>query len=186
MAKQDARSLKNEALHERRKQVIRLLRHGESRAQIGRLTDLSPSAVAKIIRLYESGGDSALIPGQRGRKAGDDRRLTREQEAEVQKIICTATPLEFQLPHLVWTRVAIKQLIELKFGVNLAVRTVGHYLKRWDFALKKTPMRVHPQKGRDEDSSIPDFNDEQSYVRGYAPKGKLAKAFSIKQIASHM
>ena len=56
MEKIDARTLKDEALHERRRQVIRLHKRGGKPGQIAQVTELSDTAVKKIIRLYEEGG----------------------------------------------------------------------------------------------------------------------------------
>ncbi len=63
MEKIDARTLKDEALHERRRQVIRLHKRGGKPGQIAQVTELSGTAVKKIIRLYEEGGAAG--------KAGD-------------------------------------------------------------------------------------------------------------------
>ncbi|PXX09487.1 helix-turn-helix protein [Nitrosomonas ureae] len=71
MEKIDARSLKDEALHERRRQVIRFYKRGMELAQLAQVTELSETAVKKIIRLYETGGVSGLKPGRRGRRVGD-------------------------------------------------------------------------------------------------------------------
>jgi transposase len=37
------------------------------------------------------------------------------------------------MPYALWTRTAVAQLIEQRFGIVLAVRTMGLYLKRWGF-----------------------------------------------------
>ena len=69
MEKIDARTLKDEALHELRRQVIRFHKRGGTPVQIAQVTDLSDTAVKKIIRLYETGGAAGLKPGRRGRAA---------------------------------------------------------------------------------------------------------------------
>ncbi len=79
MEKIDARTLKDEALHERRRHVIRLHKRGGKPGQIAQVTELSGTAVKKIIRLYEEGG-AAAKPGRRGRRTGDKRSLSEEQE----------------------------------------------------------------------------------------------------------
>lgn len=55
MEKIDARTLKDDALHEHRRHVIRQHKRGNRPAQIARISELSDPAVRKIIRLYEAG-----------------------------------------------------------------------------------------------------------------------------------
>ena len=83
MEKIDARTLKDEALHELRRQVIRFHKRGGTPVQIAQVTDLSDTAVKKIIRLYETGGAAGLKPGRRGRRPGDKRSLSEEQECGI-------------------------------------------------------------------------------------------------------
>ena len=45
---QDARTLKDEALHERRRQVIRLHKRGGKPGQIAQVTELSGTAVKRL------------------------------------------------------------------------------------------------------------------------------------------
>lgn len=82
----DARKLKPEAQHERRMQVIQLHMRGISRPQIVVDTGTSNTAVARIIKLYEAGGIQALAPQVRGRRAGDRRSVTAEQDRAIQNI----------------------------------------------------------------------------------------------------
>ena len=61
MEKIDARTLKDEALHECRRKVIRLHKRGGSPVQIAQVSELSDTVVRKIIRLYETGGTAGII-----------------------------------------------------------------------------------------------------------------------------
>ena len=176
MEKQDARTLNDDALHERRKQVVRLLELGESRTRICCLTELSPTAVGKIIRLYQTGGPEALKPRQRGRRIGEERRLSPDQETSVQKLICDSSPADSCLPYPVWTRSAVKALIEKEYGVILATRTVGHYLRRWNFIPKKNsvPGRgLVPGRYQGVDNAS---IRAQTHARGYAPRNRAYSA----------
>lgn len=44
------------------------------------------------------------------------------------------------MPYALWSRAAVGQLIEQRFGIRLPVRTMGLYLERWTFTPQK-PMR---------------------------------------------
>src|SRR5690606_4008458 len=97
MEKIDARSLKDDALQERRRQVSRLHKRGVEPAQIAQCTELSDTAVKKIIRLYETGGAAGLKPGSRGRREGDKRSLSEEQEWRLQRLICDKRPEQLKM-----------------------------------------------------------------------------------------
>ena len=53
---------------------------------------------------------------------------------------------QLRLPFALWTRPAIAQLIERRFGIALPVRTMGHYLKRWGFTAQKPLKRAYEQR----------------------------------------
>ena len=139
------RRLSREARHERRVQVIRLRNAGHTYAAIAQQTGLSRTGVFDICQRHASGGAKALCDRIGGRKAGDGRRLTSEQEAEVRKLICDKTPEQLKMPHALWTRGAVAELIEHRFGLRLPVRTMGLYLSRWGFTPQKPIRRAYEQ-----------------------------------------
>lgn len=49
-------------------------------------------------------------------------------------------PDQLKLPFYLWTREAVAELIEQKFGIRLSVWIVGRYLARWGFTPQK-PLR---------------------------------------------
>ena len=59
-------------------------------------------------------------------------------------------PDQLKLPGFLWTRDAVMELIDQRFGVRLAVRTVGRYVRAWGFtpqvpahrALERDPEAV--------------------------------------------
>jgi len=83
MEKDDARSSPLDQLHERRKQVVRLHRKGYGVMQIVALSGLSYPTVRGAIDLYEGGGMGAIKPATRGRRTGQGRTLTAEQERRI-------------------------------------------------------------------------------------------------------
>ena len=145
----DARSLSHDALHERRRQVVRLHLMGGNPTWISELTDLSYTAVRKIIGLYQLGGAAALEPATRGRRSGQHRLLSVEQERLVRQLLAEETPAQFGCKH--WSRDAVTALIAREMQVALSVRTVGRYMQRWGVG------RAHPvHPPRTPQSSMPD------------------------------
>ena len=114
--------------------------------QIVALTNLSWPAVRAAIDLYEAGGMAALKPKERGKKAGDGRSLTADQEARIRKLICDKRPEQLKMDFALWTRAAVGELIERECGIELKVRAVGNYLKRWGFTPQKPIKRAYEQR----------------------------------------
>ena len=131
MDKDDARKLSPAEQHERRRQVIRAHKRGRTKTQIAEGIGLSYTAVSKVIARYEAEGIGALAPRTRGRRSGEDRALTVEQEEKVQRIICDKRPEQLKMEFALWSRAAVMQLIVVELGVTLHVRSVGKYLARW-------------------------------------------------------
>lgn len=136
----DMRKLTREARHERRVQVIRLRKAGRTYDEIATLTGLSRTGVFDICKRHAASGSSALHDAAGGRKLGEQRLLSPAQEALVQKLIADKTPDQLKMPYALWSRAAVAELIEQRFGLKLKVRTMGMYLQRWGFTPQK-PMR---------------------------------------------
>jgi hypothetical protein len=49
------------------------------------------------------------------------------------------TPEAFGLTGLVWTRKAVAELIRVRHGIVLSLRTVGNYLRGWAVAAEADP-----------------------------------------------
>jgi transposase len=141
----DMRSLSRQARHERRVQVIRLRKAGLSYELIAQQTGLSRTGVFNICARHEAGGAAALRDRMGGRPLGDGRLLSAEQEAEVRRLIADRTPDQLKMPYALWTRTAVTQLIAQRFGIVLALRTMGLYLKRWGFTPQKPMKKAYEQ-----------------------------------------
>ena len=135
-----------ENLHAVRKMIVRLHRQGLGPMAIKRQTGASWGAVRKAIGLYAEGGVSALKPKTRGRRKGTARRLTGEQERDVQKAIRDQRPEQLKMEFALWTREAVMKYIEERHGIKLPVRTVGDYLRRWGYTPQKPVKVAYEQK----------------------------------------
>ena len=109
MEKEDSRKQTREALHERRKQVIRMHRKGMPVMRIVELSGLSWYAVNAAIKRYLEAGASALKPEARGKKQGSGRALSEAQEATVRQIICDKRPEQLKMEFALWSRAAVMQ-----------------------------------------------------------------------------
>lgn len=139
------RSLSREARHERRVQVIRLREAGQTYDAIAAQTGLSRTGVFDICQRYARDGATALHDAIGGRQVGEGRSLSIEQEQEIRQLICSKTPDQLHLQDALWTRGAVVALIVQRFGIRLAVRTMGLYLSRWGFTPQKPLRRAYEQ-----------------------------------------
>lgn len=74
-------------------------------------------------------------------RAFSRRRLTPEQEAALHALIQRNLPDALGGTDLLWSREAVRWLIERETGMRFPDRTLASYLERWGFAPEK-PMRV--------------------------------------------
>ena len=213
MEKQDARTLPSAAQDQLRRQSIQLHKDGMSFVKIALLLGINRNSPAKWWQLYLSGGMKAITSKRRGITTGMNRTLTKEQEAQVQKSIIDKTPDQYKLTFALWTRQAVRDLIRLLTGIDMPIRTVGEYLKRWGFTPQKPLKRAYEQRpeavkkwkeeefpaiharAMEEDAEI-HWGDETGlrsdgqYGRSYAPKGHTpeirlsAKRTSVSMIST--
>ena len=191
----DARKLNQQTQYELRKQVVRLREKGLDNKSISEIVGLSQSHVSTIWKKYERGGLDALKPGQRGRRLGDKRELTSDQEADIQKLLVDKTPDQLKLSFALWTRDAVRLAIKHLYGQDLPLRTITDYMKRWGFTPQRPTKRAYEQnpkhvalwlettypkiqaKAKKEKAKI-HWGDETGiqndayHARGFAPKGK--------------
>ena len=60
--------------------------------------------------------------------------------------ICDKRPAQLKMEFALWTRGAVRQLIEREFGVRLSIRATGEYLRRWGFTPQKPIKRAYEQR----------------------------------------
>jgi len=95
---------------------------------------------------YEHYGKAGLYQQVRGREYGEGRILSPEEEAEIQKAMQGHFPEDYGIDSALWTRRAVRSLIEQRCGILMAMRTVGEYLRRWGYTPKKPVKRAYEQE----------------------------------------
>lgn len=144
---------------------------------------------------------------------GDGRRLSAADERRIRQKIVDKSPDQVKLAYALWTRKAVQELIRAETGVEMPIRTVGDYLKRWGMTPQKPQKRAYEQRApavkawleeqypalqsqaKQEDAEI--YWDDETGLRndcqperGYTPKGHTpvirltAKRESIKMISA--
>lgn len=196
-----------------RMKAIRMVNSGMTQKKVGECLGVSRQAVNGWCKTYNEGGFSALKMKQRGFSKGLRRQLSIEQSREIRKMITDKTPDQLKLTFALWNRLAVKELIQDQYGVNLCLSQVGNYLREWGFtpqkpikkAYEQSPVKVnewldeeYPQikeQAKKENAEI-FWGDETAvrsdcqHLRGYAPKGqtpvlkKSGKRFKTNMISA--
>ena len=97
------------------------------------------------MRAFRLTGEAGLSQQARGRRTGEQLLLSPLAQAQIVKTIREQNPDQLKLPFALWTREAVRDLIERRFAVRLAIRTVGDYLRRWGFTPQKPVQRAYEQ-----------------------------------------
>lgn len=213
MKEEDARKLSPDTQQQLRRQAIRLKKQGKKNTEIAEIVGVHRNTISGWWKTYEKEGLKGLNSKKRGFEIGQHRTLTSSQELEIQNLIVEKTPDQFKLVFALWTRQAVQELIQMRFGVSMPIRTVGEYLKRWGYTPQKPLKRAYEQRpaqvqdwldkeypaiakrAKQEDAEI-HWGDETGvrsdcqHGRGYSPRGKTpiirlsAKRSSINMISS--
>ena len=178
-----------------RKSIIRLNKKGKSNPEIAEILDVSERHVRNAKKLYAEHGIDGIKPKKRGRRKGDNKVLTPEQEREIRNLIVDKNPEQLRLPGCMWTRENIRDLIKRKYKITMVLSTLGYYLARWGFSVQRPKKQAYKQNSEQVDNwlnvEFPGiterakteeaeifFGDEAgvrntaNYARGYAPVGQ--------------
>jgi len=146
MKKTDSRSLSDDALNERRRQVVRCRLNGMGRKQSAEHCGMGLTAANKAWQSYKRGGWDGVEVCRSGRPPGSGHKLTAAQQKETQRLISDKMPDQLKLPFALWSRKAVGELIKERFGVELPERTMSEYMKRWGFTSQKPMHRAYEQR----------------------------------------
>ena len=141
----DARQLSEEALDALRLRALRGIELGYSQVELAELLGVSNETISRWWTAYAADGITALPHGHRGRPPGSGRFLSEQQAQRIRECIDFHSPEQRGIPHALWTRRAVRDLIRREFDIDLAERTVGEYLRRWGYTSKKPARHARRQ-----------------------------------------
>jgi transposase len=139
----DARSLPSIAQEDLRQKAVKAIIGGKKQVDVAKILGVTRQAVGKWVSMFRQEGDRSLKAKQRGRPRGGI--LLPWQAAQIAKAVTDHHPEQLKLPFYLWTREAVAQLIEQRFGIRLSIWTVGRYLSRWGFTPQKPVRRAYEQ-----------------------------------------
>jgi transposase len=205
----DTKKLSREVREQMRRECVRMRKKGISRAEVADILGLNPSTVSQWWQAYQREGARSFKLGIPGKRKGQGRKLSPEQEKRIQELLIDKTPDELKFPFALWERKGVKLLIEREFGIEISIRAVGDYLHRWGFTPQKPLKRAYEQsdarvrhwlkesypaierRAQEEGAEI-HWGDEtglrntSQYGRSYAPKGQTpVQTLPAKRISTN-
>ncbi len=114
---------------------------GRTHAVVAQSLGVHLRTVSLWMARHQLRGFEGLREGRRGRRSREQMALTDAQQAELIRLMKGTNPDQLQIPGVLWSRQAVKALIERRFGLGLSRQTVGVYLRRWGFSGKKPQRR---------------------------------------------
>jgi transposase len=141
-SKPDARRLPPQAQEDLRRRVMAAVtEQGMRQVEAARTFSVTRQSIHNWLRAVERSGPSGLKAHKRGPRP--HCRLAGHQAAAVVRLIDNRCPDQLQLPFALWTREAVGELIERRYGIDLSVWTVGRYLAKWGFTPQKPLRRAY-------------------------------------------
>jgi len=209
----DFRSVDSATRKEIRNRAINQINSGKRKKDVAIMYGVNPNTITSWVKKYNKEGVKGLIDNKRGVRSEDKKLLSKTQELEIQSMITDVMPDQLKLDFALWTRKAVKELVEREYGIKLAINTMGDYLRSWGFSPQKPKKQAYEQcskkvqlwldeqypaikeRAKQESAEI-QWGDEtgvrntNQHGRSYAPKGKtpvkrnMSKRFSVNMIST--
>jgi transposase len=153
----DARQLSDEVLEALRLRALRGCELGFTEADVADLLGVCRETVCRWWSAYTHGGVTALPQDRTGRPQGSGRVLDEAQGQHLQELLAGHRPDQLGIAAPLWTRRAVQDLIRREYGLQLPLRTVGEYLRRWGY----TPQKPSRKNRRQEPEEVRRWLEEQ-------------------------
>ena len=213
MEKQDLRSLSSAEKLVLRKRAIRMIKQGVKKKDVATQLGVNKNTVTNWWQSYQKKGSKSYHYDKPGLKSGDKKLLTDQQELAIQEMIIDKMPDQLKLDFALWTRKAVKELVERELGIIVALTTIGDYLRKWGYTPQKPKKRAYEQcpkkvqkwldeeypkikaQAKEEGAEIhwadeTGIKNQCHHGRSYAPRGRtpvkrgMSKRFSVNMISS--
>ncbi|MCY1272182.1 Sulfate adenylyltransferase subunit 2 [compost metagenome] len=125
-----------------RLRAVELRIAGNTLKAIGEETGLSPPTIIAAYKAWQSGGWKAVPVRERGRKPGEGRTLSVQQEQHIYRLLVSTLPERHQLPFLLWQLEAMQELVRQQYTIELPERTAAHYLQRWQLNAERPARSI--------------------------------------------
>src|SRR5688500_13758082 len=131
--RRDFRKLDPATQAELRRVAVAMVAAGKTRVEAAAAVGVNRRFVGGWVEAARQFGDAALAGGRRGRRPGEQKALSPQQEARIRRLVADKCPDQLKLPFALWTREAVGALIEREAGVRLSASALGRTLRAWGF-----------------------------------------------------
>jgi len=144
MEKEDLRKYNNNQLKIVWRQVIFAHKNGKTYKEIKEFVGLSIRKICEICKSYKE-TNKIPQPKTRGRKFGEKRLLSKEQEIEIKKLIIDNTPDQLKFEFYLWTPNVVRELIKQRYNIELKRTTMTEYLQSWGMSCQRPAKQCYKQ-----------------------------------------
>ena len=142
MKKKDFRAIDSSIRQEIRKMTIKKIASGVQKKVIADFYNVNQNTITNWVKKHKEKRNKGLIDSKIGVKSADKKLLNTSQEQAIQNMIIDLMPDQLKLDFALWTRRAVKGLINRELGVKIAINTVGNYLRSWGLVLKSQRKKL--------------------------------------------
>ena len=158
MEKEDFRTVSEDVRLNIRKKAIRLvLSKKYKKFEVAQMFGIRGGTLTDWVKAHKILGDDGLKAKRKGNKSEDMLLLSASVQKSIQSMIIDKMPDQLKLDYALWTRKAVKELVEREFKIVLAINTMGDYLRSWGFTPQKPKKKAYEQC----DKSVQKWLDEQ-------------------------
>lgn len=139
----DGRALDHSTLEQLRKRAARqIVDDGQDTETVASVLGMHLRTVQQWATDYRRGGDPALAAKP---LFGRPRKLTNKQQEAIRKIVVGKNPMQLKFPFALWTRNMVQQVIKEKYGVTMALSSVGRMLHEMGLSVQKPKYQAWQQ-----------------------------------------
>src|SRR3954471_17540350 len=114
----DARQLSDEALQVLRLRALRGIELGYTEVELAEVLGVCHETISRWWSAYVAAGTDALPGDRTGRPLGTGRLLSEDQAQRIRQCLDNYQPQALGIPHALWTRRAVRQLIRQEFAID--------------------------------------------------------------------
>ncbi|NTW30441.1 MAG: IS630 family transposase [Candidatus Moranbacteria bacterium] len=192
-------SLPSDARTDRRRLALKRLDDGWTKQDVADVSEVHLKTIERWIRNKPFLESNGFQEHKRGRREKEQRILTDEEQSMIMDAIKNSMPDKEGIACFLWSRKAVKEYIEKKFGKTLAFQTISDYTKLWGLSSQRPKKQASEQdaekvrrwleeaypeiqkQAKKEGAEIhwadeTNININTNYQKTYAPKGKTPTA----------
>jgi transposase len=140
--RRDFRKLDPATQAELRRVAVAMVEAGKTRVEAAAAVGVNRRFVGEWVEAVRRSGDAALAGGRRGRRPGEQKALSPQQEQRIRRLIAERCPDQLKLPFALWTREAVGALVARETGVRLSASALGRGLRAWGFTAQRPAWRA--------------------------------------------